>query len=55
MGAGVWEPGTRFEYHATSAQWVLADLIERVSGMDFRDFIELRVCKPLGSRAEPGR
>ncbi len=43
-----WEPGTRFEYHASSAHWVLADLIERVSGIDFRDFIELRVCKPLG-------
>jgi CubicO group peptidase (beta-lactamase class C family) len=43
-----WEPGTRFEYHATSAGWVLADVIERVSGMDFRDFIELRVSKPLG-------
>jgi CubicO group peptidase (beta-lactamase class C family) len=27
---------------------VLADLIERVSGVDFRDFIELRVCAPLG-------
>ena len=25
-----WEPGTRFEYHATSAHWVLAELIERV-------------------------
>jgi CubicO group peptidase (beta-lactamase class C family) len=43
-----WEPGSRFAYHATSAGWVLADLIERLSGMDFRDFIELRVAKPLG-------
>ena len=43
-----WEPGTRFEYHATSAHWVLADIIERVSGLDFRDFVEQRVCKPLG-------
>ena len=43
-----WEPGTRFEYHATSAHWVLADLIERLSGMDFRDYLELRVAKPLG-------
>ena len=25
-----WEPGTRFEYHGSSAQWVLADLIERL-------------------------
>jgi len=43
-----WEPGTRFAYHATSAHWVLADIIERVSGSDFRDFVEQRVCKPLG-------
>jgi CubicO group peptidase (beta-lactamase class C family) len=43
-----WEPGTRFEYHATSAHWVLVDLIERLSGVDFRDFIEQRVTAPLG-------
>ena len=43
-----WEPGSRFEYHATSAHWVLADLIERLSGEDFRDFVERRVCKPIG-------
>ena len=43
-----WEPGTRFEYHPTVAHWVLADLIERVSGDDFRDFVEHRVCTPLG-------
>jgi len=43
-----WEPGSRFEYHALSAHWVLAELIERLSGHDFRDFIEARVCEPLG-------
>jgi CubicO group peptidase (beta-lactamase class C family) len=43
-----WEPGTRFEYHATSAHWVLAELIERTSGVDFRDFVEQRVTSPLG-------
>ena len=43
-----WEPGTRFEYHPTSAHWVLAELIERVSGSDFRDFIRTRVIEPLG-------
>jgi CubicO group peptidase (beta-lactamase class C family) len=42
-----WEPGTRFEYHAASAHWVLADLIERLSGLDFRDFVDQRVCAPL--------
>src|SRR3954454_3970174 len=24
-----WEPGSRYEYHATSAHWVLAEIIER--------------------------
>jgi CubicO group peptidase (beta-lactamase class C family) len=43
-----WGPGTRFEYHGTSAHWVLVDLIERLGGMDFRDCIEQRVCAPLG-------
>jgi CubicO group peptidase (beta-lactamase class C family) len=43
-----WEPGTRFEYHATSAHWVLAELITRVSGIDYRDFIDQRVTGPLG-------
>jgi CubicO group peptidase (beta-lactamase class C family) len=43
-----WEPGTKFEYHATSAHWVIADLIERCSGIDYRDFVEQRICKPLG-------
>ena len=42
-----WEPGSRFEYHSESAHWVLATLIERVSGLDFRDFIEQRICAPL--------
>ena len=43
-----WEPGTRFEYHASSAHWVLVDLIERLGGVDFREFVEQRVTAPLG-------
>ena len=43
-----WEPGTRFEYHPTSAHWVLADLMETVSGIDYRDFVHTRVLDPLG-------
>lgn len=33
-----WEPGTATEYHTTSAHWVLAELIERVSGEDYQIF-----------------
>jgi CubicO group peptidase (beta-lactamase class C family) len=42
------EPGTRFEYHPTSAHWVLAELIERLSGTDYRKFIRDRILDPLG-------
>lgn len=43
-----WEPGTSYEYHATSAHWVLAEIIERVTGQDYRDFVEERVTRPAG-------
>src|SRR5258708_6804951 len=41
-----WEPGTRFEYHATSAHWVLAELITRADGVDHADAIRRRVLEP---------
>lgn len=34
-----WDAGTRTEYHPTSAHWVMAELIERASGRDFRAFV----------------
>ncbi len=43
-----WEPGTRYEYHPTSAHWVLAEIIDRVTGGDFRDVVEARVTEPAG-------
>jgi CubicO group peptidase (beta-lactamase class C family) len=43
-----WEPGTRYEYHPTSAHWVLAELIDRATGGDYRDELHLRVTEPLG-------
>lgn len=43
-----WEPGSRFEYHATSAHWVLAELLERVDGEDFRAAVHRRVIDRLG-------
>jgi CubicO group peptidase (beta-lactamase class C family) len=42
------EPGTRYVYHPESAHWVLAELIERASGEDFRDFVDRRIARPLG-------
>ena len=43
-----WEPGTAYEYHPTSAHWVLAELIERLAETDYRDFVRTRVIEPLG-------
>ena len=43
-----WEPGSRFEYHPTSAHWVLAEIIERCTAGDFRTFVRERILEPLG-------
>ena len=43
-----WQPGTRTEYHTSSAHWVVAELIERVTGVDFRAFLAERLASPLG-------
>jgi CubicO group peptidase (beta-lactamase class C family) len=43
-----WEPGSRYEYHATSAHWVLAEIIDRRTGTDYRAFIRQQVTGPLG-------
>jgi CubicO group peptidase (beta-lactamase class C family) len=43
-----WTPGTRLHYHARSALWVAAALIETVSGIDYRDFLRQRIIEPLG-------
>lgn len=43
-----WEPGTKFEYHATSAHWVIAEIIERRTGKDFRAFVREKMLDPMG-------
>ncbi len=42
------EPGSRFWYHPTSGMWVIAELVERRSGLDYRDFVRARIAEPLG-------
>ena len=42
------EPGSRFWYHPTSGMWVIAELVERRSGLDHRDFVRARIAEPLG-------
>ncbi len=46
-----WDVGTRFEYHATSAHWVLAELIHAVTGLDHTEALRARVLEPLGLEA----
>ncbi len=43
-----WEPGSKYSYHALSSSWVQAEIVEVLSGMDFRDFIRERIAQPLG-------
>jgi CubicO group peptidase (beta-lactamase class C family) len=43
-----WEPGSRFEYHGTSAHWVLAHLIEVATREDHRVGLRREVIDPLG-------
>ncbi|MBU6455610.1 MAG: beta-lactamase family protein [Cyanobacteria bacterium REEB67] len=41
------DPGSKVLYHSYSAHWVLAVLIEIVTGKDFRQFIKEEVIEPL--------
>jgi len=43
-----WEPGTRFEYHPSSSMWVIAAIVARRSGVEFREFVRKRIAEPLG-------
>jgi CubicO group peptidase (beta-lactamase class C family) len=43
-----WPVGTQTEYHATSAYWALVEVIDRVTGSDFRNEFTTRIASPLG-------
>jgi len=43
-----WEPGTRCEYHPSSAHWVLAEMVNELTGSDYRTVLTARVLEPLG-------
>jgi CubicO group peptidase (beta-lactamase class C family) len=43
-----WVPGSRFEYHPSSSMYVVAEIIERRSGMSYGDFVRERIARPLG-------
>jgi CubicO group peptidase (beta-lactamase class C family) len=43
-----WAPGTRYEYHPTSAHWVLGEVIARITGKDVCDALAERITTPAG-------
>lgn len=43
-----WNAGTRFEYHASSSMWIIAELIERLSGQTYENFVRERISLSLG-------
>lgn len=47
-----WTPGTRLHYHAKSAFYTAAVLIEAVTKGDYRDFVRQRIIEPLGLARE---
>lgn len=43
-----WAVGSQYEYHPTSAHWVLAELVHAVTGLDHTEALRTRVLEPLG-------
>jgi CubicO group peptidase (beta-lactamase class C family) len=40
--------GAQFRYHIAANFWPIAEIIERISGLDYRDFVRGRIAEPLG-------
>jgi CubicO group peptidase (beta-lactamase class C family) len=43
-----WPVASQYMYHPTSGFWVLAEILERRSGTEFRQFVRERIATPLG-------
>lgn len=43
-----WPPGSRLQFHLTSAAWVIAELVERRTGLAFPDYLRTEIVEPLG-------
>ncbi|HTO70352.1 MAG TPA: serine hydrolase domain-containing protein [Myxococcota bacterium] len=43
-----WAPGSKFEYHPSSSMYVIADIVERLTGRPYGEFVRERIAKPLG-------
>lgn len=49
-----YEPGTKLQFHLTSAAWLIAELVERRTGTPIADYLRLRISEPLGLTLELG-
>ena len=43
-----WPPGSRLQFHLTSAAWVIAELVERTTGLTFAEYLRTEIVEPLG-------
>ncbi|MEZ5269972.1 MAG: serine hydrolase domain-containing protein [Microthrixaceae bacterium] len=48
-------PGERFEYHATSGHWIIAEMIEAIEGADYRTVVAKRARTSRAHRVRPRR
>ncbi|HPU37965.1 MAG TPA: serine hydrolase domain-containing protein [Microthrixaceae bacterium] len=46
--APVWAPGTGYGYHAVTFGWLVGEVVRRVAGIDFGEFVQLEIAGPLG-------
>ena len=49
-----YEPGSQLQWHLTSAAWILAEIVERVTSLPFPEYVRSEVMKPLGLDIEVG-
>ncbi|MDO8390331.1 MAG: serine hydrolase domain-containing protein [Actinomycetota bacterium] len=47
-----YEPGAQFQYHLTSAAWIIGELVERRTGLDFSEYLRQEIAEPLGLTLE---
>lgn len=41
-------PGERLQFHLTSAAWIIAELVERVTGQGLPEYLRREIAEPLG-------
>jgi CubicO group peptidase (beta-lactamase class C family) len=49
-----YEPGSRLQWHLTSAAWIIAEITEVRTGVTFADYLRTRITEPLGLTLELG-